>query len=186
MEDHRTAKPHAPELIDDLRFDSPLAVTGNGWTLISDRVMGGASTGRMTRAVVAGREAIRLWGGVSLENNGGFASVRGPDDSTLGVLAAEAGAFRVRARGDGHTYVLQLRVAGEPWSYIQRFPTESDVMADHDLAVGGFEAVDFFLNPAAVAPVRLDPSMIGQISVYILDKQEGPFALTLVGIEALS
>jgi len=152
------------------------------WVTVNDPVMGGRSTSELA----SGEEGLGFSGVVSLENNGGFASVRGPEDPNLGVSAARASAFRVRARGDGQTYVLQFRVAGEPWSYIQRFTTEADVTVDHELAVGNFEAVDFFLNPAAAAPVRLDPSTISQISVYILDEQEGPFALTLVGIDALS
>ena len=42
----------APEIIDDLRHTSPMAVTGNGWALISDRVMGGVSAGTMRLAWV--------------------------------------------------------------------------------------------------------------------------------------
>ena len=75
MENERPAARRAPEVIDDLRFDPPMAVTGTGWALVSDRVMGGTSGGSMTREVVGGREAIRMTGGVSLENNGGFLQV---------------------------------------------------------------------------------------------------------------
>ncbi len=52
-------------IIDDLSSDK-LAVTGSGWVLISDRVMGGISSGSVRREVVAGRPAIRMRGGVSL------------------------------------------------------------------------------------------------------------------------
>ena len=125
MEEDRLATPAAPELIDDLRFDPPLAVTGNGWALISDRVMGGASTGRMTREVVAGREAIRMTGGVSLENNGGFLQVA----LDLGSLGGEVDArrwtgIRLEVLGNGEVYNLHLRTSDirRPWeSYRQSF-----------------------------------------------------------------
>ena len=71
MQDDMLSSTAASEIIDDLRFDPPLAVTGNGWVLVSDRVMGGISNGAMARETVAGRDAIRMTGGVSLENNGG-------------------------------------------------------------------------------------------------------------------
>ena len=42
------------------------------WELLSDRVMGGVSSGRLSRETVSGRPAIRMQGDVSLANNGGF------------------------------------------------------------------------------------------------------------------
>ena len=125
MEDDRLAAPDAPELIDDLRLDSPLAVTGNGWALISDRVMGGASTGRMTREVVAGRDAIRMTGGVSLDNNGGFLQVA----LDLGHAGGEVDArdwtgIRLAVCGNNEIYNLHLRTSDirRPWeSYRQSF-----------------------------------------------------------------
>jgi hypothetical protein len=40
------------------------------------------------------------------------------------------------------------------------------------------------LDPAPNAPQALDPSAMSRISVYILDKQQGPFAITINGIDA--
>ena len=124
MEDDRLAK-DAPELIDDLRFDSPLAITGNGWALISDRVMGGVSTGRMSREIIAGRDAIRMTGDVSLENNGGFLQVA----LDLGHAGGEVDAsswtgIRLEVLGNDQVYNLHLRTADirRPWeSYRQSF-----------------------------------------------------------------
>ena len=152
------------------------------WATVNDPVMGGLSTSE----IVPAADGLVFAGVVSLENNGGFASLRGPEDPELGPAAAGAEALRVRARGDGKTYVLQVRRAGEQWSYVQRFTTTADTVESYDLAVADFEAVDFFLNPAPAAPQRLDPAGIDQIAVYILDKQDGPFALTLVSIDALT
>lgn len=115
----------AQEIIDDLRFDPPLAVTGNGWVLISDRVMGGVSKGTMTRETVDGREAIRMTGGVSLENNGGFLQVAlDLGDAGSEVDASAWTGIRLDVHGNGQTYNLHLRTSDirRPWeSYRQSF-----------------------------------------------------------------
>ncbi len=86
--------------------------------------------------------------------------------------------------GDGKTYLLRVGTAGQPWSYIQRFPTEADVERTYELPVANFVPVGMRLDPAPDAPPTLDPSGISQISVYILDKQQGPFGITIGAIEA--
>ena len=77
-----------------------------------------------------------------------------------------------------------LPSAEQPWSYIQRFPTEAGVQRSYELPVADFEPVGMRLDPAPEAPQTLDPSSISQVSVYILDKQQGPFAITVSGIDA--
>lgn len=54
----------------------------------------------------------------------------------------------------------------------------------YELPVADFEPVGMRLDPAPDAPQTLDPSSINQVSVYILDKQQGPFAITVSGIDA--
>lgn len=90
----------------------------------------------------------------------------------------------MRARGDGKTYLLKVGIAGQPWSYIQRFPTEATVDRTYDLPVNGFQPVGMRLDPEPDAPRALDPSAIDQVAVYILDKQQGPFEITVDAIEA--
>lgn len=62
-------------MIDALDQEPPRATIGTRWELIADRVMGGVSSGEMTREPVAGRPELRMRGAVSLENNGGFVQV---------------------------------------------------------------------------------------------------------------
>jgi hypothetical protein len=150
------------------------------WTTVNDPVMGGKSTSN----VAFGNGGLVFSGSISLENNGGFASARSPQDPDIGRKATGATSLRVRARGDGKTYVLKVGTAGQPWSYIQRFPTEAGVQRIYDLPVGGFQPVGMRLDPAPDAPQTLDPSTISQVAVYILDKQQGPFELTINGIDA--
>mgnify|MGYP003441509940 CR=1 FL=1 len=152
------------------------------WTTVNDPVMGGMSTSSVT----FGDGGLVFSGNISLENNGGFASARGPQDPDIGRKATGATSLRVRALGDGKTYVLKVGTAGQPWSYIQRFSTEAAVPRTYELPVGGFQPVGMRLDPAPDAPQTLDPSRISEVSVYILDKQQGPFALTVSAIEAIA
>ncbi|WP_284230363.1 CIA30 family protein [Mycobacterium antarcticum] len=150
------------------------------WTTVNDPVMGGQSTSRIT----FGDGGLVFSGSVSLENNGGFASARSPQDPDIGRRATGAKSLRVRALGDGKTYVLKVGTAGQPWSYIQRFTTEAAVQRIYELPIDGFQPVGQRLDPALDAPQTLDPSNIDQVSVYILDKQQGPFELTISTIDA--
>jgi hypothetical protein len=150
------------------------------WTTVNDPVMGGRSTSTVT----FGDGGLVFSGNLSLENNGGFASARGPEDPEIGSKATGSTSLRVRALGDGKTYLVKAGIAGQPWSYVQRFPTEAGVQRDYVLPVEGFEPVGMRLDPDPDAPRRLDPSGIDQLSVYVLDKQQGPFAVTVRAIDA--
>ena len=100
----------APEVIDDLSLAPPMAATGTEWAVISDQVMGGVSSGSMRRETLAGRPAVRLRGGVSLENNGGFLQLA--LDLGTGGAPVDASAWagiRLDVRGNDETYNLHLR-----------------------------------------------------------------------------
>ncbi len=150
------------------------------WTTVNDPVMGG----RSTSAITFGDGGLTFSGTISLENNGGFASARGPENPDIGRKAAGATSLLIRAVGDGKTYVVRVSVGGQPWSYIQRFTTQAAVERTYTLPIAGFQAVGMRLDPAPNAPQALDPSAISRISVYILDKQQGPFGITINGIDA--
>lgn len=175
----RTAQPSAPEATqagpEVTLIDLGEADKVAGWTTVNDPVMGGQSTSR----IGFGDGGLVFSGNVSLQNNGGFASARSPQDPGLGRTAAAATALRVHAVGDGKTYLLKVGVEGQPWSYIQRFRTDAAVERTYELPIDGFQAVGQRLDPAPEAPPTLDPSRIDQVSVYILDKQQGPFQITV-------
>ncbi|MFC7674274.1 CIA30 family protein [Mycolicibacterium sp. GCM10028919] len=150
------------------------------WTTVNDPVMGGMSTSRVT----FGDAGLVFSGNVSLENNGGFASARSPLNPGVGRRATGAKSFRVHALGDGKTYLLKVGIEGQPWSYVQRFPTQAAVQRIYDLPIGGFTPVGMRLDPEPSAPRNLDPSTIDQVAVYILDEQQGPFELSVSAIDA--
>jgi peptide methionine sulfoxide reductase msrA/msrB len=109
-------------LIDDFStpdFNSPL---GTRWQFISDRVMGGRSTGKISTQQLPGRSALHMTGKVSLENNGGFIQARlmlRPDAKTFDASAFKG--IRLSLKGNGRTYALHLRTSSTrlPWQFYQ-------------------------------------------------------------------
>lgn len=151
-------------------FADPASATD--WSTVDDRVMGGVS--RSTVDWQDGR--LRFRGTVSLENNGGFSSVRGPAGE-FGGTAAGATTFVVGAEGDGTTYLLQV-VDRDGGRWVQRFRTTAGVDTDHDLPVTGFEPVTSRLNPR-IADAPLDPARVVQFTIYVVDDQTGPFEVRI-------
>lgn len=105
-------------IIDDLSRPFPETAVGTRWELVSDAVMGGVSTGRMTSLIVSQRPAIRMQGFVSLENNGGFLQIA--LDLASGGRTVDASGFRgiaIDVLGDGEAYGLHLRTPdlARPW-----------------------------------------------------------------------
>ena len=150
------------------------------WTTVNDPVMGGMSTS----SIAFGNGGLMFSGVISLENNGGFASARSPQNPDIGRRAAGAKALRVHAEGDGHTYMVKVGIAGQPLPFTQRFPPEAGVPRIYDLPLDEFEPVGKRLKPAPDAPPTMDPSTIDQLAVYILDKQQGQFDITVTAIDA--
>ena len=170
--------------------DFPTPSSVDGWINVDDTVMGGVSASERSWLDLDGRGALVFTGLLSTESNGGFASILGPSDRSIGQRAAGARSLRVSAVGDGRTYVLQLRAGpsgAERW--IARFtpPTSRPRTDDGSgtIPIDTFTAVDRFLRPV-VTDTPLDPSTIVQIGVYVLDGQIGEFRLTLEGIDAVS
>jgi Complex I intermediate-associated protein 30 (CIA30) len=59
-------------VIDDLSEEFPITCSGTEWAGVTDRVMGGESSGTLARELYHGRTANVLRAHVSLENGGGF------------------------------------------------------------------------------------------------------------------
>jgi hypothetical protein len=112
-------------VIDDLSREFPEAANGARWELLSDRVMGGVSSGSLRREMVRGRNAIRLQGDVSLENNGGFIQMAldlSPDGRSIDGRGFSG--LEIEVSGNGEAYGLHLRTEDllRPWqSYRQTF-----------------------------------------------------------------
>jgi len=143
------------------------------WFNQNDTVMGGVSDS--TTTWVDGQ--LVFSGNLSLDNNGGFTSTFGPINDQLPTLMSGAEAIVVTARGDGKTYLMQIRNYDNT-RYVQRFTTVADVEQDYVLPLADFESVDWRLSVIPNAP-PIDTTTIGQLGFYLLDKQVGPFELAI-------
>ena len=149
------------------------------WTAIDDRVMGGVSESRL-RAAEGGTCVFE--GELSLENNGGFASVRSGERAGL---SEDATALVLRVRGDGKTYQLRLRTtaAFDGPSYTAAFETVAGEWTDVRLELADFRCV-FRGRDVAGAPA-LSPGDVRTFGLMLSDGQVGPFALELDWIRVL-
>jgi hypothetical protein len=157
-----------------IRFDSAAAVAN--WLPIDDAVMGGASWSRM-RLDPQGWAVFE--GAVSLEYNGGFASVRSRPAS---FGCADAAAYVLEVRGDGKHYKLNLRTddAFDGVNYQARFEAPADVWTRLRIAVADFRPS--FRGRSVPGAPALDPGKLRQIGLMIADRQQGPFSLAIRSI----
>ena len=96
-------------ILDDRSREGPDTPLGTAWRLVSDRVMGGVSSGRLGPDSVDGRPCLHLTGEVSLENDGGFLQAS-LDLAESGYLDASAYAgIELEVLGNGEDYNLHLR-----------------------------------------------------------------------------
>jgi len=150
------------------------------WEIVNDGVMGGQSESSFQ--INEKGNAVFI-GSISLENNGGFASVRNHKSLNLEGFKS----LKLHVKGDGKRYCFRLRTASNGgvhrFSYDYRFETEAEHWIDVDLPLSGFRPF-FRGNPLKDVP-PLDLSKIRLYGFLISDKQEGPFRLEIADIWAI-
>jgi monofunctional biosynthetic peptidoglycan transglycosylase len=150
------------------------------WSAADDVVMGGISSSRLG----ATEDGTALFiGTVSLENGGGFASVRS-NAATRDLAGARA--LVVRVRGDGRTYKLRVRTTSSfehGASYLASFPTEPETWQEIVLRPSDFVASRRGRVVPDAAP--LDLREVQSFGLLISNRQAGPFALEVAWIAKL-
>lgn len=104
-----------------LIFDFNSNSKTQNWKIVDDRVMGGVSQGRFQ----VSPEGFGVFQGhVSLDNYGGFSSLR---YNFIKKEVKEYGKIKVRLKGDGKKYQLRIKdKADNYYSYITTFETSGD------------------------------------------------------------
>lgn len=150
--------------------------TVDGWLPVNDAVMGGLSSSRF-RYEPAGHAVFE--GQISLERNGGFASVRAAQ-AALGSPGALG--YILTVLGDGRRYKLSLRLEDsfDGVNYQAGFEPQAGQWIDVSLPLSAF-APSFRGRPVPGAP-PLDPALVRQVGLVIADKQAGPFRLCIRSI----
>ena len=158
-------------------FDFTTATNAQGWQVVNDDVMGGVSSSRFS--VTNGVAVFR--GELSLENNGGFASVR-----SLSARHDLAGgdAFLIRVRGDGRRYKFTARAdrSFDSPIYQASFPTQQGAWQELRLPLKDF--VPSFRGRVLSGEPPLDVMKVTSVGFLISDKQAGPFQLEVAWIKA--
>jgi monofunctional biosynthetic peptidoglycan transglycosylase len=149
------------------------------WYVVNDGVMGGVSSSQMRHLA----ENVAVFeGNLSLENNGGFASVR----TEIKERALEgASALVLRVRGDGKRYQLRLRM-DRSWdrvAYGASFETTAGEWMTVEVPLERFRPTFRGSLPRNARP--LDPARVRQIGLMLTDKQEGPFRLEIAGLDVV-
>jgi len=148
------------------------------WQVVNDDVMGGISTSQVR---VTEDGTVVFAGTVSLENNGGFASVRSvPARHDL----TGCDAFVVRVRGDGQRYKFTVRMerSFDSAIYQAAFTTKAGEWQEHRLPFRDF--VPSFRGRVLAGEPPLDPTRVTSVGLLISDQQAEPFHLELAWVKA--
>jgi NADH dehydrogenase [ubiquinone] 1 alpha subcomplex assembly factor 1 len=163
-----------------LLFDFTTAEAARNWLTVNDGVMGGMSVGTFRWT---DRQTLEFSGTLSLENNGGFASVR-CRPSRLNLQTGDT--LLIRLRGDGREYSVNLYVPRPQvaFSYRAVVPTKKDEWQEVRLPLDKFQATSFGRVVPGAGPV--DPAEVTALGFLLGDKKPGPFRLEVASIRVQS
>jgi len=148
------------------------------WLVVNDDVMGGVSKGG---ASPTDDSCLLFSGSVSLENNGGFASIRSqPKDFGLSGYQG----IRIRVKGDGRIYQFRVRIDRnlDGIAFKHEFETIDGTWIEQDLPFASFVPTYRGRTLQDVKP--LEAADIRQLGFLLADKKAGPFNLTVDNIVA--
>lgn len=169
---------NAAAAAEKLLFDFQTATNSTAWQVVNDDVMGGVSTSQFQLLTNGG--AV-FSGVVSLENNGGFASVR---SSPVRENLNGTDAFVFRVRGDGRRYKFTVRTESgfNAPNYQAELMTKRGEWEEHRLALKDF--VPTFRGRVLTDVPPLNPAKVASLGFLISDQQEGAFKLEVAWIKA--
>ena len=151
----------------------------NDWQAVNDGVMGGVSEGKFK---ITDQKTLEFFGTLSLENNGGFASVR---TKAKKLDLKKGDSLITKVRGDGREYSMNLylnksQIAS---SYRAAVQTKKDEWIEVTLPLDKFEATSFG-RPVKDAGA-VEPTEINAVGFMLGDKKAGPFKLEIEWIKVL-
>lgn len=159
-------------------FTFETEVEAEYWVIVNDSVMGGLSQSEL---ILTDDGTARFQGSVSLENYGGFASVR---TYPINYRLADYEGLKIRLKGDGKTYKLRLRTGRsfDGVAYQAEFDTLSDTWTTIRVPFDQF--IPVYRGRRLSNVPALNQASIAQIGLMISDKQVGEFQLEVDKIEA--
>ena len=153
---------------DNILLNASIMKTEKQWRIVNDGVMGGLSSSK----TVIKDDKIVFNGNVSLENNGGFASLR----STVKDYNFEKfSGIEIKIKGDGKRYSVSMKETTyfNGYFYTSSFETKKDVWIVVQIPFNQFKL--YYYGKETSSNKKIPLSNIKEISLLIGDKQEGSF-----------
>ena len=146
------------------------------WNIVNDSVMGGRSQATLK---LINNTYANFKGYLSLQNNGGFSSIRAyyPPDLT------NVKSIVLKVRGDGRKYNFRIRGNTESWaSYTHSFDTVEGEWNEIELKIDDFYPV--YRGYTLKNMPQLSEVIIKEIGIMLSDKIEGSFSIDIDWIMA--
>jgi monofunctional biosynthetic peptidoglycan transglycosylase len=153
------------------------------WVVVNDTVMGGRSSGWLEKA---DEGSVAFSGVLSLENNGGFASIRSRSEE---LEWDDASSIKIRVLGDGRTWTVNLYRRDVPLragGYRAMFATRAQGVTEVELPLAVFSPTSFGRPVPGLPTLDSAPEQINQVGFLLGDKQAGPFSLTVLSMDVLT
>ena len=155
-------------------FDFSSASDISPWKIVNDDVMGGISSATFT---MNSEEKGLFKGEVSIENYGGFASVRYAMEP---ITVENMKTVKIKLKGDGKDYQFRIKhKTSDYYSYIKSFSTN-----------GNWQTIELNLSDfypsfrgRKLDMPNFDKNSIQQISILIANKKNESFELAIDKIE---
>jgi len=158
-----------------IQLNAENLIESGKWIYFSDNVMGGISEGKSEYVTVPSGKAIRLYGNVSTENNGGFIQVRMP--YSIGRVDKYEG-IKIKMKGNGEEYYLHIRNKSSrlPWQYYQASFKSDTVWREVKIPFKQFKKSSNFMKSAfdhntikTIAIVAYGKDYTADITVSVLE-----------------
>ena len=103
-------------IIDKLKHPN-LTNQSQEWIFITDKVMGGVSSGKYQVQEIEGRKCYRMTGNVSTKNNGGFIQIRTKLNPKINADDYEGVFIKVYGNQKNYNVHLRTEFTLAPWQY---------------------------------------------------------------------
>ena len=163
---------------DIILFDFGTLENMNDWLIVNDGVMGGLSKSRF---VLSDRNTAVFSGNVTLENNGGFASIR---TKAMQFQLEGFKGIMIRLKGDGKKYQFRLRTNDRFDGVSYRYHFETKKNQWQTIAIPFDECVPVFRGRILRDVGPISPKDIQQLGFMASDNQTGEFQLEIQWIKA--
>ena len=154
---------------DNIMLNASIMQKENKWRIVNDGVMGGLSS---SKAIVNDDNKIIFSGNVSLENNGGFASLR---SAVKDYNFENFSGLEIKIKGDGKRYSISMKETTyfSGYFYTSIFEAKKDEWVTIKIPFDQLKL--YYFGKDAKSNKKLPLNNIKEISLSIGDKQEGNF-----------